>query len=67
MQVSIVKDATGRKLGSIETDSLGNQVGKDQYGRVVSRYYVSSDTTRDHTGRLVAFGNVVSSFIFILK
>ena len=64
MEVRIIKDFYGRKLGTIETDPQGTEVAKDFYGRVLGRYNKALDVTTDFYGRRISKGNVVASFIF---
>lgn len=61
--IEVIKDAGGRRLGTVERDSKGDEVVKDFYGRVVARYTKSTNQTRDFYGRLVAWGNVASGFL----
>ena len=61
--IEVIKDASGRKIGSVDRDNQGNEIVKDFYGRVVARYTKSTNQTRDFYGRLVAWGNVASGLL----
>lgn len=57
----IIRDFYGRRLGTIETDSVtGNKIARDFYGRIRGRYSKSSDVTRDFYGRIIAHGDHIS-------
>lgn len=64
MKISTIKDFYGKKLGTIEEEPNGNQICRNFYGKVVARYDKQSNKTTDFYGRVVAFGNVVVSYIF---
>ena len=64
MDVQIIKDFYGRKLGSIETDTQGNAIAKDFYGRILARYNKAQDVTTDFYGRRIAKGNILASFLY---
>ncbi len=42
-----IRDFTGKIIGFIETDTLGNKIVRDFYGRIVGKYDKKTDTTRD--------------------
>ncbi len=63
MEEILIRDFTGRIIGRIVTESNGDKVAKDFAGRILGRYKKSTDMTVDFTGRIVAHGDVVSSFI----
>lgn len=67
MEIETIKDAKGKLLGMIEHQSNGDEIAKNYLGRILARYSKSSNTTRDVYGRIVAYGNVVSSYIFKVK
>lgn len=52
-----IRDYAGRVLGSVETESSGNRIIRDQYGKVLGRYDKRADVTRDLYGRVVAKGD----------
>lgn len=52
-----IRDYAGRVLGSVETESSGNKIIRDQYGRVLGKYDKRADVTRDLYGRVVAKGD----------
>jgi hypothetical protein len=56
----ILRDASGRQVGSIHVDSSGRQTGRDASGRQVGTYDSRSNTTRDSSGRTVGEGNFLS-------
>lgn len=59
----LIKDGYGRKLGTVDTDSSGNVIVRDAYGRIVARYDKGQNATRDFYGRLIAWGNVAAGFL----
>ena len=57
----VIRDFYGRRLGTIETDTVtGNKIARDFYGRIRGRYNKSSDVTRDFYGRIIARGDQIS-------
>ena len=52
-----IRDFTGKIIGFIETDTLGNKIIRDFYGRIVGKYDKKTDTTRDFYGRIIARGD----------
>ena len=52
-----VKDNYGRIIGFIETDSVGNKIAKDFYGRIVGKYDKNTNLTKDFYGRVVGKGD----------
>ncbi len=52
-----IRDFTGKIIGFIETDTLGNKIVRDFYGRIVGKYDKKTDTTRDFYGRIIARGD----------
>ncbi len=62
MATQILKDHTGRKIGFIK-DSGTHTVIYDYTGRRLGEYRANSNTTHDHTGRLVGKGNLLTSLL----
>ena len=58
-----VREFSGKILGSIETDHLGNKTIRDFYGRVLGKYDKKQDVTRDFYGKIVARGDQSSLLI----
>ena len=50
-------------LGYIETKPNGDKVATDFGGRILGYYRKSSNTTTDFYGRILYYGDMVSSFI----
>ena len=54
-----IKDWQGKILGFIETESNGNKVLRDFYGRILGKYDKNSNVTRDFYGRQDGKGDVL--------
>lgn len=53
----IIRDFSGKILGKIETDRVGNKIVRDFYGHILGRYDKRNDVTRDFYGKIVARGD----------
>lgn len=53
----IIRDFSGKILGKIETDHIGNKIVRDFYGHILGRYDKRNDVTRDFYGKIVARGD----------
>lgn len=60
----VIKDRSGKILGWIETDHLGNKVVKDFYGRIKGRYTKMSNLTKDFYGKIVAQGDATAGLLY---
>lgn len=58
-----VKDWQGKILGFVETESNGNKVLRDFYGRILGKYDKSLNVTRDFYGRQVGKGDVLMTLL----
>lgn len=58
-----IRDYAGRVIGSVETDSLGNKIVRDLYGKILGKYDKRADVTRDLYGRILAKGDHSSMLI----
>ena len=58
-----IKDWQGKILGFMETESNGNKVLRDFYGRILGKYDQSLDVTRDFYGRQVGKGDVLMTLL----
>ena len=58
-----IKDWQGKFLGFMETESNGNKVLRDFYGRILGKYDKSLDVTRDFYGRQVGKGDVLMTLL----
>lgn len=58
-----IKDWTGKILGFVETDSNGNKVLKDFYGRILGKYNKRLDVTQDFYGRKVGSGDILMTLL----
>ena len=59
-----LRDNMGRIIGKIRTTGSGKQEIRDNKGRLKGTYDPKSNTTRDHMGRLVGTGNLLTSLLF---
>ena len=59
----IIRDFSGKILGKIETDHIGNKIVRDFYGHILGRYDKRNDVTRDFYGKIVARGDNCGLFI----
>ena len=59
-----IRDRAGRIVGWIDTDHLGNKVAKDFYGKIVGRYFKSSNLTKDFYGRIIAHGDATVGLLY---
>ena len=62
-QKEAIKDWQGKILGFIETDSSGNQILRDFYGKILGRYNASLNITQDFYGRQVGKGNIIMTLL----
>lgn len=53
----VIKDYTGKIIGYIRTDNLGNKTVYNFYRKILGKYHKASNTTRDFYGRIVAYGD----------
>ena len=58
-----IKDWQGKILGFMETESNGNKVLRDFYGRILGKYDKSLDVTRDFYGRQVGKGDALMTLL----
>ena len=58
-----IKDWQGKILGFMETESNGNKVLRDFYGRILGKYDKSLDVTRDFYGRQVGKGEMLMTLL----
>ena len=59
-----IRDRSGKIIGWIETDHLGNKVARDFYGRIRGRYIKMSNLTKDFYGKIVAQGDATASLLY---
>lgn len=62
-----IKDFYGRLVGSIETDTQGNQKAYDFYGKYLGKYDKRLNKTFDFYGRIISSGNILQSLIWNSK
>ena len=53
----IIRDFSGRILGKIEIDRVGNKIVRDFYGHILGKYDKRNNVTRDFYGKIVARGD----------
>ncbi len=58
-----LRDKLGNRIGEIESDSSGKQIGRDMSLNRVGEYVSKSNVTRDRNGNRVGTGNLLSSLI----
>ena len=58
-----IKDWQGKILGFVETESNGNKVLRDFYGRILGKYDKNSNVTRDFYGRQVGKDDVLMTLL----
>lgn len=63
MQRDYVKNAQGKILGFVETDSQGNKTAKTRDGRIVGYYKAKFGTTVTPSGKIVSRSDTVVSLI----
>jgi hypothetical protein len=62
-----VRAFNGKILGTIETDSYGNKIVRNFYGKILGRYLKSLDVTRDFRGKTIARGDQSSLLLSLDK
>lgn len=67
MRKDVIKDWTGKIIGYIETDNVGNKVVRDFYRKVLGRYDKRQDVTRDFYGRIIAKGDQCSLLLNVSR
>ena len=63
MSQEVLRDRSGNRIGTIDTDSSGKMVGRDKSGNRVGEYDPKSNVTRDRSGNRVGTGNLLASLI----
>ena len=63
METIVIKDAKGRRLGTVTKHPNGDETARDFYGKIVARYIKEQNMTRDFYGRIVATGNVAAGLL----
>ena len=53
----------GQCLGTIETQSNGDKVVKDFYGRILGRYEKSGNVTKDFYGKILYHGDMAAALL----
>ena len=65
MQKLPIKDVAGRLWGWIQIEDDGNKKALDRTGRILGYYKSFNNTTYDVKGKVVGYGDLVSSLIKI--
>lgn len=52
-----VREFSGRIIGWVETDSLGNQIVRAFSGLIIAKYDKTLDVTREFSGKIISKGN----------
>ena len=63
MITDTIKDFYGKAVAFIETDTQGNKVMKDCFGKVLGGYDKSLGVTKDADGKVIAKGEELMKFI----
>ena len=58
-----LKDYYGRVFGYLHVQPNGDVWAYDYFGRLVGKYVVQENLTKDFFGKIIAQGNVVASLI----
>jgi YD repeat-containing protein len=64
MAKEVIKDHTGKLLGSIDTNPNGYERGYDSQGQMLGSFDPQTNTTKTATGTLLANGNALAGLIF---
>lgn len=59
-----IKGFDGKILGSIETDSQGNKIARDFYGKILGKYRKDQNKTFDFYGRILSKGDITSALVW---
>lgn len=60
----MVRDKSGRIIGWIETDQLGNKLVRDFSGHIKGRYKKVHNATFDFQGKIVAYGDTSAGLLY---
>ena len=63
MEKEIIRDFSGRIIGTLETQSNGDVIARDFSGRILGKYDKAMDVTRDFYGKILFKGNMAGSLI----
>jgi len=63
MAEQVLKDRSGNRIGSIETQSNGVQIAKDSSGNRVGEYDPRTNVTKDRSGNRIGDGNQLAALI----
>lgn len=63
MTREIIRTATGRILGWIETENSGDKIGFDNAKRIVGKYKKSTNTTHTFSGVIAYKGEALSALV----
>ena len=58
-----ITDWTGKIIGFVETDSCGNKVLRDFYGRILGKYNKQMNVTQEFSGRVVGKGDILMTLL----
>lgn len=58
-----IKEFSGKIIGTIETDNIGNKTIRDFYGKILGKYDKKQNVTRDFYGKIVARGDQSSMLL----
>lgn len=59
----VLRDASGRRIGEIETNSDGDQILREPNGKRLGEYRANQNVTRYPNGRRVGEGNLLAGLL----
>lgn len=63
MNQQVLRDRSGNRIGTIDTESDGRMIARDKNGNRVGEYDPRSNVTRDRNGNRFGEGNLLASLI----
>ena len=63
----VIRAFNGKIIGSIETDTKGNKIIRDFYGKILGRYNKEQNVTRDFYGKIIARGDQSAMLLSLVK
>ena len=63
MNMHVLRDKQGRKIGVIETDPKGVQTIRNASGKKLGTYDPKTNKTRDAIGRVTGSGNLLTALL----
>ena len=60
-----IRDRSGKIIGFITTDHLGNKTARDFYGKIKGQYSKMTNLTKDFYGRIVSQGDSTVGLLYM--